>query len=69
MTSATTCGYEACLCTRPYKKENLAGGTRYIDPNAEFCSDRCAFLTGDDEAHGGCECGHPECETLGDKSL
>jgi hypothetical protein len=61
MASDPTCAYVACRCTRPYTSENRAGGTRPVDPDAQYCSDRCEQLAKRDSAHGGCECGHPEC--------
>jgi hypothetical protein len=35
--------------------------TRRVEPDAEFCSDRCAEMTAHPTTAGGCECGHPEC--------
>jgi hypothetical protein len=58
----STCAHEACRCTKPYDQENQAGGTRYVDPEAQYCSARCeesAGLPGTLGAH--CECGHPMC--------
>ena len=62
MQTADTCAHVACRCTKPYDKKNQAGGVRYVDPNAEHCSDRCATQASQPrQDSGGCECGHPAC--------
>lgn len=59
--SAGECAYKACICTKPYAKDSQAGGVRYVDPNAEFCSARCEQASQIAAKPGGCECGHPKC--------
>jgi hypothetical protein len=61
MTDATTCAYEACRCTRPYSPQTLAMGTRRTDPNATYCTERCADMAARPTTAAGCECGHPQC--------
>jgi hypothetical protein len=61
MTASATCAHELCRCEKPYSKQNLALSTRRVDPDAEFCSDRCAEMTAHPTTADGCECGHPEC--------
>ncbi len=62
MTTSERCGHDACLCTRPYPKEAYATGVERIDPNAEFCSRRCADHAQGEHGDGACLCGHPQCD-------
>ncbi len=57
----SSCAHEICRCTKPYDKSNQATGTRYVEPNEEFCAERCAQQTAAPAGDGGCQCGHVQC--------
>ncbi|HEX3463605.1 MAG TPA: hypothetical protein VHS78_06080 [Candidatus Elarobacter sp.] len=67
--SPEQCAHDACLCTRPYPKEALATSTQRLDPNAEFCSPRCADRANGEPGDGACLCGHPQCDRAADEGI
>jgi len=59
-----TCAHEACRCSKPYSAQTFAAGTRRIEPDDTYCSERCEVQAGQplgERGSGGCECAHPEC--------
>jgi len=64
-----SCAHMTCRCTKPYDKASQATGTRYVDPNAEFCAQRCAEQAAAAQGDGGCQCGHLQCSATNDPGI
>ncbi len=69
MERSSSCGHHTCRCTKPYDKTNQATGTRYVDPDSEFCADRCAQQAAGSPGDGGCQCGHVQCSAPSDVGI
>ncbi len=64
MTQQETCAQKTCRCTKPYSKQTQAMSTAPLEPNATYCSKRCAELARGIPTDDACECGHPECSAI-----
>ena len=70
MTTRDKCAHEMCACAKPYSPQTRAASTAPLDPNAEFCSPRCATQAGcGPMGEGACECGHPQCDADADAGI
>jgi len=70
MIMSQKCAHEMCACIKPYSPQIRATSTSPLDPNAEFCSKRCAEMASRGPmGDGACECGHPECEAGADAGI